>query len=97
MFTKGKYKNQSIENVLSCDESYCYYVFKSGIEICDKADHEVMQEFFGTRPRYYMPFGKYKGEEVVKITDNKYIRWLVDNEIIKDDNFLKLVDEYKLG
>jgi uncharacterized protein (DUF3820 family) len=43
---------------------------------------------------YTFKFGKYKGRTVEDINDNNYLKWLINNDVIKDKRIKNHIEQY---
>jgi len=84
-FTFGKYKNNSLKNIINSDLGYCQFILRS-IYLQDKKEIKIIKDYFKEKSinwdvNWILPFGKYKNQDIreIKKTDKKYLSWFIKN------------------
>lgn len=79
-FPFGKYKNESVEEIVLNDLDYCLYLINNNVDNPDLAySLKYFMEKCKDQAVYRFRFGKYKGKSIDEINDLEYLKWAYKN------------------
>jgi len=83
----GKYRGRTIEDVYRCDPNYCAWLNSQPLRSSPVVKEFLRDKFENiTKGDVFISFGKYKHKPLSDIAriDPGYIRWLKQNELVKE-------------
>ena len=85
IFLDGKYMNESVDEIIKKDPSYCHYLVYKYKSYIPKDIKNILSIHFPNPDEYFMSFGPYK---------TKTLNWIKDNEpeylhFLKNDNYVQ--------